>query len=159
MAAIELTRMDFHVSRFIESEDVEEMDACEVGQFCLLLFKAWLLAKDVTLTTDDAKLAKYARVDKVSPLVLKQFPVEDTFWGPRRRNPVQLSVWEAAKARSDAGKTAAAKRWDKRPHSEGNATSNGYPMLEQAQHIKHIKHIKQEKQGASALETYSDKII
>lgn len=121
--AVELTRMDFHVLRFMDSNDVEDMSAAEVGQFCLLLFKAWLGAKDVTLPVDEKKLAKYARVKKVSDLVLKQFPVVDTKeWGPCRQNKVQLQVWWTAKQRSEAGKAGAAGRWDKERKLNENDT-------------------------------------
>jgi len=162
--AVELTRMDFHVARFMESEDVEEMDACEVGQFCLLLFKAWLLAKDATLPTDDSKLAKYARVKKVAESVLRQFPLVETQWGERRRNTVQLSIWQAAKARSDAGKNGAAKRWQAQPQSDricdGIAEADGIPMLEQAYHTKQTTPYQAEGDRTSvrSFEDYADKV-
>lgn len=120
MAAIELTRMDFHVTRFVESEEVEEMGACEVGQYCLLLFKAWSRAKEVTLPVDEAKLAKYARVENVSPLVLRQFPVVETEWGSRRRNDVQYRIWTEAVSRSNKGKDMAKSRWNKKNDTEGD---------------------------------------
>jgi uncharacterized protein YdaU (DUF1376 family) len=120
--AVELTRMDFHVLRFMDSNDVEDMTASEVGQYCLLLFKAWLGAKDVTLPVDEKRLAKYARVKHVSPLVLKQFPIVETKeWGQCRRNKVQLQVWWTAKARSEAGKAGAAGRWEKEHQGEADA--------------------------------------
>jgi uncharacterized protein YdaU (DUF1376 family) len=109
--AIELSRMDFHVTRFMESEDVEEMDASEVGQYCLLLFKAWQLAKDASLPVEVDKLSRYARVSEVSQSVLRKFPIVDTEWGKRRRNDVQFGVWKAARARSQSAKRSADMRW------------------------------------------------
>lgn len=147
--AVELTRMDFHVARFMESEAVEDMSAEEIGQFCLLLFKAWLLAKDCTLPDDTTKLATYARVSKVSSRVLDQFPRVVGPLGRRRRNEVQYGVWIAARARSEAGKNAAAMRW----HSEGNAASNAQ--------TKHTKQSipEQAGQAPSALEIYTDMVV
>lgn len=165
--AIELSRMDFHVTRFMESEDVEEMDACEVGQYCLLLFKAWQLAKDVSLPVESEKLARYARVSEVSPSVLRKFPVVDTEWGKRRRNEVQLGVWKAARARSKAAKKNADTRWgnaaDDAPayesampeECEGNAIPN---------HTKHnipdqADQNTADQQAPLTLSQYADKVL
>ena len=124
MAAIELTRMDFHVARFLNSDDVDDMTDKEVGQFCLLLFKAWMIAKDVSLPVDSDRLARYARCDEVSTLVLKQFPIVETEWGQRRRNVPQLEVWNDARARSEAGKKGAEKRWGKQWEGENDASAD-----------------------------------
>src|SRR5579863_7077269 len=110
--AIELSRMDFHVTRFMESEDVETMSASEVGQYCLLLFKAWMLAKDASLPVEPEKLAKYARVKNLSPEVLSKFPIVLTEFGQRRRNEVQFGVWLAAKKRSGIAREKANIRWN-----------------------------------------------
>jgi len=123
MAAVELTRMDFHVARFLNSDDVDDMTDKEVGQFCLLLFKAWMIAKDVSLPVDSDRLARYARCDEVSTLVLKQFPIVETEWGQRRRNVPQLEVWNDARARSEAGKKGAEKRWGKQWEGENDASA------------------------------------
>ena len=130
MAAVELTRMDFHVSRFMNSDDAEEMDACEIGQFCLLLFKAWLIAKDVTLPVEEEKLARYARVPQVSAIVLRQFPIVDSEWGQRRQNGPQYAVWLEAKARSEAGKIGAANRWQKQSQSESDTSVDATALPE-----------------------------
>jgi uncharacterized protein YdaU (DUF1376 family) len=173
---VDLTRMDFHVVRFMESEDVEDMDACEIGQYCLLLFKAWSLAKDVTLPNDSSKLARYARVQEVSPKVMKKFPLVDTEWGLRHQNSVQLEVWRAARERSTSGKAAANARWNagasegayaggnagasEGAYAGGNADSDA-----QTKPSKHTKQAYQAKQAGQAelsnsslLEAYADKV-
>ena len=130
MAAVELTRMDFHVARFMNSDDVDEMSDAEVGQFCLLLFRAWLGAKDCTLPVEEEKLLRHARTTKISPIVLKQFPVVETEWGARRQNLTQIKEWEQAKIRSEAGKVAADRRWGRADEPDAPAMpahSEGIP--------------------------------
>lgn len=122
MGAVELTRMDFHVSRFMNSEDVREMTACEVGQYCLLLFEAWMIGKDCTLPEEEGKVARYARVETVAPGVLAKFPVVETEeYGPRRRNDVQFEIWGQAKARSEAGRQAADASWAVRRQKQADS--------------------------------------
>ena len=141
--AIELSRMDFHVTRFMESEDVEEMDAREVGQYCLLLFKAWQLAKDASLPVEIDKLARYARVSEVSSSVLRKFPLVETEWGKRRRNEVQFGIWKAARARSKAGKRNADSRWGNSGNANEDAMASDLVMPEECNgnaipyHTKH----------------------
>ena len=89
----DLTRFDFHVLRFMKSLDVMAMDACEVGQYMLLLSEAWLIGDACTLPDDLAFLARLARVDAVSDKVLKKFPVAETEYGTRRRNEVLHAEW------------------------------------------------------------------
>lgn len=107
----DLTRFDFHAVRFMNSEDVEEMTASEVGQYILLLCKAWLMGKDTTLPDDREKLSRYAKVSEVSDAVLTHFPVVETEWGPRRRNNVLYGEWMDACLRSDRSRDKANKRW------------------------------------------------
>jgi uncharacterized protein YdaU (DUF1376 family) len=150
---VELSRMDFHVTRFMTSEDVQEMDAGEVGQYCLLLFNAWMIAKDVTLPVEPDKLARYARVEEVSPAVLKKFPKVETQWGVRRRNASQLEVWEAAKARTEVAKKNANMRW----HRNGNAVAYAEAMLEHTI----PEHTRTEQSGTDSplsLEQFADKV-
>ncbi len=153
--AVELSRMDFHVTRFMTSEDVQEMDACEVGQYCLLLFNAWMIAKDVTLPVEPEKLARYARVKEVSSSVLKKFPAVETQWGVRRRNTSQLEVWEAAKARTEAGKKGADSRWNK----NRNAVAYAEAMPEQniPEHTR-AEHSRTE-QTPLSLEQFADRVV
>lgn len=152
---VELSRMDFHVTRFMTSEDVQEMDSSEVGQYCLLLFNAWMIAKDVTLPAELDKLARYARVDEVSPAVLKKFPTVETQWGVRRRNASQLEVWEAAKARTEVAKKNANMRW----HRNGNADAYAGAMLEHTipEHTRTEQSISE--QAPLSLEQFADKVL
>ena len=89
----DLTRFDFHAFRFMYSEDVRSMSACEVGQYILLMCEAWLSGKDASLPDDLKILALWARCEQVSDKVLAKFPVVDTEIGPRRRNARLYSEW------------------------------------------------------------------
>lgn len=109
----DLTRFDFHVVRFMNSYDVEVMTAEEVGQFLLLLCKAWLLAKETCLPNDPAYLARIARAERVSERVLAKFPIVETQWGEMRRNETLYEEWMAAEARSDSGRVRVAARGGK----------------------------------------------
>lgn len=127
----ELTRFDFHVNRFLNSEDVENMTAEEVGQYLLLLCHSFVKGREASLPDDPGVLARYARVDKVSKLVLKKFPVVETEWGPRRRNETLYTEFLLAKKRSENGRSAVAERWEKesntpviRPYNDGNTNED-----------------------------------
>jgi uncharacterized protein YdaU (DUF1376 family) len=98
---MDLTRFDFHAMRFAHSEAVKAMTAEEVGQYILLLCDAWLLQKDASLPDDVAYLTIVAK-GKVSPRVLRQFPLVDTQWGSRRRNDVLYIEWNRVKERSES---------------------------------------------------------
>lgn len=111
MHETELSRFDFHVVRFMNSEDVQRMDSSEVGQFILLLCQAWLLGKDATLPNDPKLLARYARVEHVSSLVMGKFEPVETKWGTRLHSPRLSSEWVAAIRRSEHGKKGAMGRW------------------------------------------------
>lgn len=108
----DLTRFDFHAMRFIHSEDVLAMSAEEVGQYILLLCHAWLSGKDASLPSDKDSLARFARVDKISPRVMKKFDLVDTAWGKRFRNETLYAEWMKAQERSDNGKKAVTTRWN-----------------------------------------------
>jgi len=109
----ELTRFDFHVNRFLNSEDVENMTAEEVGQYILLLCHAFVKGREASLPDDPAVFARYARVKKVSDLVMKKFPLVETEWGQRRRNTPLYEEYLRAQARSEGGRKAVAERWEK----------------------------------------------
>lgn len=100
--AIDLTRFDFHVVRFMNSEHVDRMSDTEVGQFVLLLCKAWAQGKDATLPDDMEYLARHARCQTISQKVLEEFPVVETPWGLRRRNKTLYGEWIAAQERSNS---------------------------------------------------------
>jgi uncharacterized protein YdaU (DUF1376 family) len=73
----DLTRFDFHVTRFLYSEDVQLMSAEEVGQYILLICHAWMAGKNASLPNNPSLLAKYARSEKVSPLVMSKWEESD----------------------------------------------------------------------------------
>lgn len=135
---VDLTRFDFHVIRFMNSYDVEMMTNSEIGQYILLLCKAWLLQKDATLPDDPVYLAFTAKTDKVSERVLAKFPLVETQWGTMRQNAALFEEWCRASGRSDSGKERAEKRWgkdstpvlisDATAYADGNATASKLVM-------------------------------
>lgn len=116
---MDLTRFDFHVVRFMNSETVKRMSAEEIGQFILLLCDAWLTGKDASLPDDLTYLARVARVNEVSSLVLSKFPIIRTDCGKRRQNPALFVEWTAATKRSRAAREKATSKWS--PSSEDYA--------------------------------------
>ena len=126
MSKIDLTRFDFHALRFLKSEDVEIMTAEEVGQFVLLMCHAWLGGKAASLPNNPVLLAKYARCERVSEAVLKEWKV-----GPDGRlyNETLSEEWDAAVGRSAHGMRGAAARWNKE-QSPSNAHTDAFAMPE-----------------------------
>ena len=116
----DLTRFDFHVVRFMNSETVERMTCDEVGQYVLLLCKSWLLGKEATLPDDLQYLTKQARCKKISPLVLEKFPVIQTPEGPRRRNDILYGEWLLAKDRQ-ASASERGKKGNEARYSDSNS--------------------------------------
>jgi|HubBroStandDraft_2_1064218.scaffolds.fasta_scaffold117686_2 hypothetical protein len=53
---LRLTKVDFDVADFLESEDDAVMTCAEIGQLVLLLAHAWLGGKDATLPGDPIRL-------------------------------------------------------------------------------------------------------
>jgi uncharacterized protein YdaU (DUF1376 family) len=100
MSKIDLTRFDFRALRFLKSEDVEIMTAEEVGQFVLLMCHAWLGGKDASLPNNPTLLAKYARCERVSDAVMREWNE-----GPAGRlyNETLSEEWDAAVSRSVHG--------------------------------------------------------
>jgi uncharacterized protein YdaU (DUF1376 family) len=121
----------------MNSYDVEVMTAEEVGQYLLLLCKAWLLAKETCLPNDPTYLARIARTDLVSERVLAKFPIVETQWGSMRRNDTLYEEWMAAEARSDSGRVRVAARggkWaetanQKQPEKYSGNTTVSPPVL------------------------------
>ena len=111
----DLTRFDFNAHNFLQSETVEVMTDAEIGQYIMLLAKAWTLAKAASLPDDLDLLAKWSHCRKVSDKVLFKFPVVDTEFGPRRRNEVLYKEWLKALDRTniavESGRVGAATRW------------------------------------------------
>jgi uncharacterized protein YdaU (DUF1376 family) len=116
----DLTRFDFHVVRFMNSETVERMSCEEVGQYVLLLCKAWLLGKEASLPDDLPYLAKQARSRKLSPLVLEKFPIIQTSEGSRRRNDILYGEWLLARDRQ-ASASERGKKGNEVRYSESNS--------------------------------------
>src|ERR1051326_6967000 len=94
----------------MSSPDVSLMTAEEIGSFFLLLQNAWLAGENCTLPNDPARLAKLARVERVSDLVISKFSTDKD---GRLFNPRLLDEWKDAVKRSKDGKKAISARWEK----------------------------------------------
>jgi uncharacterized protein YdaU (DUF1376 family) len=107
---------------FMSSPDVEIMTCEEVGSYFLLLQKAWLSGENCTLPNDPARLAKLARVEKVSDLVLSKFEKDED---GRLFNSRLKQEWDHAVKRSkDASKAA------KKSHANGLRSHSGRTAVE-----------------------------
>lgn len=111
----DLTRFDFNAHNFLNSENVEVMTDAEIGQYVMLLAKAWTLAKATSLPDDPELLAKWGHCKRVSDRVMARFPIENTEFGSRRRNDVLYREWLKALDRTniavESGRVGAAARW------------------------------------------------
>ena len=107
---------------FMSSPDVEIMTCEEVGSYFLLLQKAWLGGENCTLPNDPGRLAKLARVEKVSELVLSKFELDKD---GRLFNPRLKDEWDNAVKRSKDATKSANTRWENgmRSHSARNAAA------------------------------------
>jgi uncharacterized protein YdaU (DUF1376 family) len=107
---------------FMSSPDVQLMTAEECGSFFFLIQWTWLTGDNCTLPNDPSRLAKLARVEKVSEIVLNKFAVDKD---GRLYNPRLSQEWQEALRRSKDGKNNAKKRWDGSTprHSRRNATA------------------------------------
>jgi uncharacterized protein YdaU (DUF1376 family) len=123
----DLTRFDFNALRFLKSEHVEMLTAEEVGQLVLLKCNAWLGGKNASLPNNPTLLAKYARCERVSEAVLREWKE-----GPDGRlyNKTLSEEWDAAMQRSAHGARAASARW-RRQQFSGNAQA----MLEHSSSV------------------------
>jgi uncharacterized protein YdaU (DUF1376 family) len=94
-----------HVPRdFMSSPDVQIMTAEECGSYFFLLQNAWLGGADCTLPNDPERLARLARVEIVSELVLSKFQKDKD---GRLYNGRLLGEWhDAVKRSKDATKAA-----------------------------------------------------
>jgi uncharacterized protein YdaU (DUF1376 family) len=111
MKTVDLTRFDFRALRFLKSESIEAMTAEEVGEFVLLMCHAWLGAKNASLPNNPVLLARYARVERLSDVVMREWNE-----GPDGRlyNETLSEEWDAAVGRSAHGAKGAAALWKKR---------------------------------------------
>jgi uncharacterized protein YdaU (DUF1376 family) len=107
---------------FMSSPDVEIMTCEEVGSYFLLLQKSWLGGDACTLPNDPARLAKLARVEKVSELVLSKFQLDKE---GRLYNPRLMEEWKEALKRSKDAKNAVSARENKR---NDRSTTDERPM-------------------------------
>ena len=110
---------------FMSSPDVEIMTCEEVGSYFLLLQKAWLGGENCTLPNDPERLAKLARVGKVSELVLSKFEKDKE---GRLFNPRLMSEWKEALKRSKDSKKANSVRWDKNIRPDSYRTPTALPL-------------------------------
>ena len=107
----DLVSFPLYVHRIISSEFCSTISAEEFGTYMWLLVHAAAKEKDASLPDDEQALAQMARVRKVSPRVLAQFPVVETEWGKRRRNAVQHEIWQELQGKVAQARKAAKKRW------------------------------------------------
>jgi uncharacterized protein YdaU (DUF1376 family) len=118
----DLTRFDFHVNRFLDSEDVQQMSAEEVGQYILLLCEAWRLHKGASLPNNQSYLTRIAR-GPVSPNVMKKFSLVtldmENGLEDRLRNKRLYEEWQKAINRyrkfSNNARRTNEKRWSESP--------------------------------------------
>jgi len=92
----------------MSSPDVELMTAEEIGSYFLLLQKAWLLGEGCTLPNDPTRLARLARVENVSELVMGKFILNKD---GRLENPRLSAEWSEAVKRSRDAVKANKTRW------------------------------------------------
>jgi uncharacterized protein YdaU (DUF1376 family) len=102
---------------FMSSPDVEIMTCEEVGSYFLLLQKSWLSGDNCTLPNDPERLARLARVGKVSELVISKFEVDKE---GRLFNPRLKEEWDNAVKRSKDASNAA-----KKSHTNGLRSQSG----------------------------------
>jgi uncharacterized protein YdaU (DUF1376 family) len=118
--------MKFFVADFMTSEAVEVMSDAEVGQYCLLMFTAWLGGKDCTLPNDARYLARHARCENVSAAVMAKFTQTPE---ARLVNEVQQKIYreqlgnfETARAKGQKGR---AKQLGRSPKPDSAPTQPG----------------------------------
>ena len=102
------------------------MTAEEVGQFVLLMCNAWLGGKAASLPNNATLLAKYARCERVSEAVMREWKEGQD---GRLYNETLSEEWDAAVSRSAHGMRGAAARWNK-AQSTSNAHENAPAMPE-----------------------------
>jgi uncharacterized protein YdaU (DUF1376 family) len=100
----------------MSSPDVSIMTAEECGSYFFLLQWSWLGGQDCTLPNDPARLAKLARVERVSDLVLGRFVKDEQ---GRLYNPRLKEEWLEALNRAESSRKANEARWG------GNGAESG----------------------------------
>jgi hypothetical protein len=111
----ELTRFDFHVFRWLNSEAVQRMWDKQCGQYLNLLAHSWAMGNECLLVPDHDVLKRLARVQRggVDGLVIDQFDVVETPNGKRLRNSVLYAEWQEAQERSRKARESANLRHNK----------------------------------------------
>lgn len=129
MRPVDLTRFDFHVVRFMESEAVTMMSQGEVGAYILLLCKAWMSGKDGSLPNNPKLLEIYAR-GPVSDLVMSKWTLgaEDRLYNERLSEEYAIAAGRAQAAHEKAMKGASARYGKKDARSIPEASSDDAPM-------------------------------
>lgn len=121
----DLSWFRFNVHRFMNSPDVDRMDASEVGQYTLLLCKSWAIGDECKVPDDLEYLARIARVPQLSDRVLAKFPVVGE--GFRRNKPLHdewVSSHDLHKKRQDALAKARETRWAQQTSETDDCNSN-----------------------------------
>ena len=104
---IHLPWFKLDVIRFLHSNTVFRMNMEEIGTYLMLLMHSWAQAKDCLLPEQTEMLCALIRAQKITPLVLDQFPIVQTSNGAMRRNEVLYGEWKEAKALSNKRRKAA----------------------------------------------------
>lgn len=130
----DLTRFDFHVNRFLYSEDVQVMTAEEVGQYFLLICHAWMGGKNASLPNNPTLLAKFARCHEVSSLVMSKWELGSD---NRLYNNGLTREWQAATGRymsaSENGKIGGLVKSEAKSNAaKENGKLGGRPSITQA---------------------------
>lgn len=114
----------FFVSDWLDSETVRAMSIEERYSYITLLAHAWRTRKECSLPVSGADLAALTGIKKVSKRVLKQFPVVQTEFGPRRRNARLFLEWNSSFQFRSKQSQNAKNGWEKRKNGDGLALAD-----------------------------------
>jgi len=109
----------FYVSDWLDSETVRAMSIEERYSYITLLAHAWRTRKECSLPVSGAELAVLIGVKQISKRVLRQFPLADTAFGPRRRNTRLFDEWKSTFNFRDSQSEKAKIGWKKRKNQDG----------------------------------------
>lgn len=117
---------------FLSSNSVDAMTTEEVGAYLLLMMRSWSETPPATLPTDDATLARMARMTparwaKAKDKVLKPWEIRDDRWvQPRLQVEYHKSVG-IAELRSKSARVAAQSRWSSNADAMRDASATHPP--------------------------------
>lgn len=120
----DLLHFPLYFNRIINSEVCAAMTTEEFGAYMWLMIHAAAKEKEVSLPPDTQALAQLAKLKKLSPRVLEQFPEIKTEWGTRRRNAVQFTIWEKSQVKVARNRAAANKKWEIERQKKEDANAN-----------------------------------